>query len=89
MKNIVIGAALALVLAGCGEVEEDVDFWTLAPVGDGYVMKQHIDDAAAEGDCAELQTVFDMWADADHVIDFTPAILDYVDGALEGAGCYG
>ena len=69
-------------------VAEDDDFWELAPIGDGYVIKDYVDESAAAGDCAALQEAFNTWADADHVQDFAPNVLEYIDAALSEAGCY-
>lgn len=101
MKPLAIIAALAL-LAGCATSTTitpaettpeptptaSSTFWDLAPFGDGDTLKALIDDSEAAGDCDELQAVFDTWADAEHVVDFTADLLEYVDGALERAGCY-
>lgn len=46
-------------------------------------LKQIIDTAESEGDCGELQSIFDTWINAG-----ATDVAKYVDSSLSSAGCY-
>ena len=71
-----------LVLSACGRSSASSDEWSDWPSG----LRASIDAYAAEQDCAGLQGMFDSVdaADGSH-----PDILDYINGKLADAGCYG
>ncbi|WP_084103432.1 hypothetical protein [Demequina sp. NBRC 110056] len=102
MKRAIAIAILAIAVAGCSadatRENGEATFWDDAPTRDGEVLKDSIDQAAAERDCKSLQKAFDLYADAaldqdltldDRTRDFTAEVLTYIHAALSDAGCYG
>lgn len=73
MRYIATAIAAALALAGCSLEESEPDIHP--------AVQRSVDAMETDRDCAGLQAAFDRHDDAD--------TLEYIDAALDDAGCYG